>query len=350
MIEPDYEILRTAAELDRVAEAVASGALPSSVFVIGPAGVGKSSHFLKHLPPRRPDDEGDAGAHWVRGMVSAPALYRELYLNRDRVIVADDCHNLLGDPQMRTLLKQLNESRAVKTVSWNKLNPEMREEGIPTSFETTSRFVMIGNDWKRLDKDLAAVEDRVHLFRYDPTPEELLAYATPWFRDREVLDHAADAVAAGRSGGLSLRLLLKAAEFKSSDIRPWRDYLDARLQPRDEPDMTGDMRAVLDWAGRNGKSSLSAGDLGRSLTRFKGQPGRRDAALMALLDRGLLHRQATPRPTRQGGRPVEVLYGLGPGQPHNLKTQNPPGEVSGLWGFEPGSLQVALDCYAWGME
>jgi hypothetical protein len=40
MVEPDYQTLRTAAELDRVAEAVASGALQSSIYVIGPGGVG----------------------------------------------------------------------------------------------------------------------------------------------------------------------------------------------------------------------------------------------------------------------------------------------------------------------
>jgi hypothetical protein len=371
--EPDYEVITTVAELVQVAEAIAGGAFSTSVFVIGPGGTAKSSTLRRVLPPSDLDDPlGDArckirgrlddlgsragavtsavwapqiglsgparareGTHWVRGMVSAPALYMDLYRNRDRLIVADDCHNLYADPQMRTLLKQINETEPRKTVTWNKLNAEMRAEGIPPTFETTSRFVLIGNDWRTLDKDLAAVEDRVHLFKYDPTPGELLRYAETWFPDKVVLRYAADALQAGRGGRISLRDLVKAAEFRSSGVRPWQGYLDRRLSPVDAGEVSDDMQAVLDWAAKFGKATFTAGDVGRSLTRFKRRPDRRARALDGLVERGLIHPLPTPPVQSQGGRPVEAMYGLG-ARPHNPATPGvhpSGGGVLGLWGY-----------------
>jgi hypothetical protein len=335
MSEPDYQIIRTAAELTKVGEAIASGAFRSSVFMVGPGGTGKSTVMAKALPPIDPKDsprDPKQGAHWVRGTVSPSAFYIELFRHLDRTIVADDCHDLYGNPQFRPLLKQINATEPTKVVTWHKLNREMQAQGVPPSFETTSRFVLIGNDWRTMGKDVEAIEDRVHLFKYEPPPNELLLYAAPWFPDQEVLKYAEDAVKAGRLRRLSLRMLIKTVEIKQTGLMAWEAYLDRRLLAGDGHGFSDDTRAVLEWVERHGKATFTSGEVGRSLTRFKGDRQRRDAALDWLQEQGHIHRLPSPRSGPKGGRPQEAVFGLGSG-PHNSETRNLQASTDGVLGL-----------------
>jgi len=54
MKTPSYVALRTVAELDRVAAAVARGKPDGTVDILGPPGTARSSEFREHLPPIDP--------------------------------------------------------------------------------------------------------------------------------------------------------------------------------------------------------------------------------------------------------------------------------------------------------
>jgi hypothetical protein len=51
-------------------------------------------------------------------------------------------------------------------------------------FTTTSRVALVGNDWKTLDADVAALEDRGHVLLFEPTALEVHRQAASWFWHR----------------------------------------------------------------------------------------------------------------------------------------------------------------------
>jgi hypothetical protein len=57
-------------------------------------------------------------------------------------------------------LKALCQTELVKSLGWHTLTPILELHDVPTQFTTTSRLALIGNDWKTLNADVAALEDR----------------------------------------------------------------------------------------------------------------------------------------------------------------------------------------------
>lgn len=59
-------------------------------------------------------------------------------------------------------------------------------------FKTTSRVVIIANQWKSLNADVAALEDRGHIIHFSPTAGEVHPQAGTWFWDQEIFDFVAE--------------------------------------------------------------------------------------------------------------------------------------------------------------
>ena len=57
--------------------------------------------------------------------------------------------------------------------------------GIPLEFTTKSRVVIISNDWKTLDKNVASLQDRGHVLFFHPGAAEVHRKAGTWFDDPE---------------------------------------------------------------------------------------------------------------------------------------------------------------------
>jgi hypothetical protein len=51
---------------------------------------------------------------------------------------------------------------------------------------------LIGNDWKTLNADVAALEDRGHMVLFEPAALEVHGQAARWFWDREIFDLVGD--------------------------------------------------------------------------------------------------------------------------------------------------------------
>jgi hypothetical protein len=72
-----------------------------------------------------------------------------------------------------------------------------------------------------------------------------------------------------------------------------------------------DARAVIAWARRHDRAFFSATEVNEQLGRFRGDPGRRDAALQSLTDHACI--RPRPEPARSGpGRPPSPVFDLNP--------------------------------------
>lgn len=90
----------------------------NSLIVAGGPGIGKTWHVTKKLNEiLGPDGSGD----WVyfKGLKSSPlALYANIYLNRDKLLVFDDSDSVLTDPDSVNMFKGLLDTSKVREASW----------------------------------------------------------------------------------------------------------------------------------------------------------------------------------------------------------------------------------------
>jgi len=78
---------------------------------------------------------------------------------------------------------------------------------------------LVGNDWKTLNADVAALEDRGHLLLFEPAPVEVHRQAARWFWDQEIFDFIAGHL--HLMAQHSLRTYCHALELKQAGL-DWR--------------------------------------------------------------------------------------------------------------------------------
>lgn len=78
----------------------------------------------------------------VKGYSTPRGLYRSLYENRNRIMIFDDCDNILKDPVALNLLKGALDSYDKRIISWNAMSSG---EDLPTSFEFKGGVIFISN-------------------------------------------------------------------------------------------------------------------------------------------------------------------------------------------------------------
>ena len=87
---------------------------------------------------------------------------------------------------------------------------------MPREFVTKSRVVIICNDWRTLNRNVAALQDRGHVLVFRPSAQEVHARACDWFHHEEILDWFAANL--HRIPEPSLRLYLRAAELQRAGM------------------------------------------------------------------------------------------------------------------------------------
>src|SRR5690606_37693665 len=88
--------------------------------------------------------------------------------------------------------------------------------GVPREFVTKSRVVIICNDWRTLNRNVAALQDRGHVLVFRPSAAEVHAHACDWFHDTEILSWFAANL--HRIPDPSFRLYLRAAELRRAGM------------------------------------------------------------------------------------------------------------------------------------
>jgi hypothetical protein len=170
--------LTTYFELEKVVEAFARGHL-NLLILIGGHGLGKSRLVRQALAGQ---------AYWLEGNLSVFGLYCQLWEHRNLPFVLDDVDGLYAQRDGVRLLKCLTQSEPIKSVSWHTDAPTLQRQSIPQEFQTSSRVAIIANEWKTLNRNVAALQDRGHLLFFEPSPLEVHRQTATWFWDQEIFD------------------------------------------------------------------------------------------------------------------------------------------------------------------
>jgi hypothetical protein len=177
---------------------------------LAPPGVGKSRCLYQSL---------DGRAGWLSGQATPLGIYLQAYAYRNQPLVLDDVDGLYADRSGIRLLKALCQSEPVKTLGWHTATPILERRKVPPQFRTTSRVALIGDDWKTLNADVAALEDRGHVLVFEPTALEVHRQAAAWFWDQAIFDFVAAQLQLIEPH--SLRVHLQAWELKQAGL-DWR--------------------------------------------------------------------------------------------------------------------------------
>jgi len=188
--------------------------------LVGPGGLGKSRSVRAVL---------DGKACWIEGNATPFGMYVRLYRHRDQFLVIDDVDALYADRSGVRLLKCLCQTEEEKSVAWHSDARGLERQGIPREFTTKSRVVIIANDWKTLNKNVAALQDRGHVLLFQPGAAEVHAQAGQWFDDREIYEWFGAHL--HRIAEPSLRHYVRARELKAAGM-DWTDVLAVESENR----------------------------------------------------------------------------------------------------------------------
>jgi hypothetical protein len=168
-------------------------------------------------------------ACWIEGNATPFGMYVRLYRHRDQFVVIDDVDALYADRSGVRLLKCLCQTEEEKAVAWHSDARSLERQGIPREFVTKSRVVIIANDWRTLDRNVAALQDRGHVLRFQPGAAEVHRQAGTWFDDPEIYDWFGRHLHRVREP--SLRHYVRAKELKAAGM-DWTEVLAAEAENR----------------------------------------------------------------------------------------------------------------------
>ena len=229
-----------------VVEAAQLGTI-RALIISGPPGIGKSfgveetlrrNEMLNAIQSKKPKYE------IVKGAARALALYRKLYFNRkrDEVVVFDDCDSILFDMESLNLLKAALDTTRMRTVSWLAENHALKEDEIPNQFDFNGSVIFLTNlDFdhiksKKLAPHLKALKSRcLYLDLEISSTQDMLLRIKQVMRDglldsfhfsKETEKEIFDFIVANVDDlqELSLRTVLKVAQFKKINGAVWEEY------------------------------------------------------------------------------------------------------------------------------
>ena len=217
--------LATYSQLDLYLTKFAAGEL-GLVLLLGRHGTGKSESVKRTLRVSTNEawsrENAQADVLHVEGHIKPFGLYVSLWEHRNRPIVLDDLDRLYADADCVRLLKPLCNSEPVRRISWL-TNLTLHNEDIPFSFSTTSRVILIANEWRTVNPNVRALEDRAIILHFEPSNAEVHRQVATWFRDDEVYAFIGRILPCIKS--LSMRHYWKASQLRRAGFTDWRKSL-----------------------------------------------------------------------------------------------------------------------------
>jgi len=225
----DAIMLRRYDELFRYMEMFGRGDL-NLVLLLGRPGTGKTAAAKRILAQ---PDSGQTSEDWieplyVEGHAQPYGLYHQLWWHRDQPVVLDDLDGLYARPDCVRLLKALCNNQRIKRLSWLSRTIEFAD-GVPATFETKSNVLLIANEWKSLNANVRALEDRAIVLHFDPSHEEIHRYVATWFEDSQVLEFADEHLSV--AAYLSIRCYEKACALRGAGVDEWRHIMLQMMMP-----------------------------------------------------------------------------------------------------------------------
>jgi hypothetical protein len=203
--------------LEDYIRAFANGHL-NLMILVGEAGIAKTRTVRSVL--------GDS-ACWIEGQATPFGMYEKLFRHRDELVVIDDVDSLYADRSGIRLLKCLCQTEDEKKVAWHSDAKSLERHRIPREFTTRSRVIIICNDWKTLNRNVAALQDRGHVLVFEPAASEVHTKAAEWFPDQEIYTWFGENL--HRMTDPSFRHYVRARELKSAGM-DWKDVLASHPQ------------------------------------------------------------------------------------------------------------------------
>lgn len=231
--------------LDDMTTAVKQG-LVRALVVTGAPGVGKTHGVEAVLSLQEANDAKFRKYEIVKGKVSPLMLYSKLYEYRDAgdVLVFDDCDSVLDEDTSLNILKAALDSGDRRVINWNTTSKFLVTNDLPTSFEFEGAVIFITNtkfenNRTKLRPHLEAIESRCHYLdlTIDTVREKMLRihqivndgmldkYCLTEEDNQEIIDFID--INKDNLRGLSLRMVVKIAELRTSFPETWKDV--ARL-------------------------------------------------------------------------------------------------------------------------
>lgn len=250
-------IRETFAMLDTITDACARGTVRGLV-VSGPPGIGKS-HGVEatlraaNLFNRVRDDQ--VKFEIVGSGLSHINLYKKLWARQGagQVLVFDDCDEVLLDEDMLNMLKQALSSGARRRISWNKESRILASENIDREFDFEGSVIFLSNiDFERtisrgsrLSDHLRAIMSRCHyldmamgsqrdlLLRIRQVVED--GMLEPYDFNEAQVSMILSWVSAHADSlrDLSLRTVIKIADFVRSDPQNWESLVESTCLHRE---------------------------------------------------------------------------------------------------------------------
>lgn len=216
------------------------------LLLLGRPGTGKTHHTRCALGALLGEGQsatgsaGDKEALYVEGHVQPFGLYQKLWQFRDRTVVLDDLDRLYADPNCVRMLKPLCNTQRAKTISWITHMTRAGSE-IPDRFTTTSNVAMIANEWRTLNANVRALEERAIILHFAPSNEEVHHQVGHWFDDPIVYAFIADWL--GQVPAISMRHYDKGRRLRGAGFSDWRESLLEMMLP----DRRLSLMARLQW-------------------------------------------------------------------------------------------------------
>ncbi|MBN2313675.1 MAG: hypothetical protein JXM79_07075 [Sedimentisphaerales bacterium] len=195
------------------------------VLLLGPPGIGKTEAVKQALCL-----EGNFcdKALYIEGHAQPFGLYQELWRYRNRPIVLDDLDRLYANSDCVRILKPLCNTSRKKRISWLS-NAVATIPELPTEFTTDSKVILIANEWRSVNGNVRALEDRTIILWFNPTTEEIHRKTAEWFNDMEVYRFIGSYLP--HIPQLSMRYYDKGKRLREAGFLDWRKSLLQMMLP-----------------------------------------------------------------------------------------------------------------------
>lgn len=222
--------------IEKLVTMIANGVQDSAVLT-GAGGLGKTYTVTKTLQHHGYKDLSDLSVVQegevidtksyisIKGYSTAKGLYRSLFDNNGRVIIFDDCDEVLRDRNAILILKGALDSYGKRMVSWN---AEM--EDLPRSFNFTGRIIFISNMHpNKIDQAIRSRSMMIDLSMTDDQKIDRMEYIakSDEFMPDHSINHKLDALNLIRQiktecKDISLRTLISVTKIRANN-HDWKD-------------------------------------------------------------------------------------------------------------------------------
>lgn len=148
------------------------------LMLVGGPGIAKSQTVRRAI--------GNRPHLYLETHATAFGMFHKLHEYRGTPVIIDDLDHLYRDQASVRLLKSLCNTDVVKRLSWPTRHPEITRGEVPSSFTTTSPVCLIANEWRTINANVQAIEDRAIIVHFAPSPGEVHVKVREWFDDDEV--------------------------------------------------------------------------------------------------------------------------------------------------------------------